>query len=62
MYIIQDVYGWAYNENKLHQTKINFHYSIWNNPSKVHKWRESKDNKQMSIYRIDKKIDNGHWI
>ena len=62
MYNIQDVYGWPDIDNKLHHIKINLHYSIWNHLSKVHKWRERQDNKEMSIYSIDMKIDNGHWL
>ena len=51
MYIIHDVYGWVDTDNKLHYIKINFHYSIWNHPSKEHKWREKQDRKEMSIHK-----------
>ena len=60
MYNIQDVYGCPDIDNKLHSIKINVHYSIWNHLSKEHKWREKQDEKEMSIYSIDMKIDNGH--
>ena len=39
--------------------KKRLHYIIWNHPSKVHQWKERKQNKSMSIYIIDMKIDNG---
>ena len=56
------MYGCLEINNKLHSIKINVHYSIWNHPCKVHKWRERQGNKEMSIYSIDMKIDNGHWL
>ena len=62
MYSIQDVYGCPNIEYNLHWIKVNIHYSIWNDSSKVHKWRERKDMKEMSIYSIDTNIDNGHWL
>ena len=62
MYSIQDVYGCLYIDNKLHQIKINVHYSIWNHPSKEHKWREKQDQKEMYMYSIDTNIDTGHWL
>ena len=61
MHNIPDVYGWPDIDNKLQYIKINLHYSTWNHPCKVHKWREKKHIKEMSIYIIDMKIDNGHW-
>ena len=62
MYNIQDVYGWPGIDNKLHQIKINVHYSIWNHPSKELKWRENQDRKEMPIYSIDMKMDNGRQL
>ena len=49
MYSTQDVYGFPNIDNKLHWVKINVHYSIWNHPSKEHKWRENTYKKEMSI-------------
>ena len=62
MYSIQYVHGCPNIDYKLHRIKMNVHYSIQNYPSKVHKWRERKDMKEMSIYSIDTNIDNGHWL
>ena len=60
MYSIKDVYGCLEIDNKLHSIKINVNFSIWNHPSKEHKWRDLQDMKEISIYSIDMKIDNGH--
>ena len=49
MYSNQDVYGFPDIDNKLYWIKISEHYSIWNHPSKEHKWRENTDKKEMSI-------------
>ena len=42
--------------------KICLHYIIWSHPSKLHQWKERQHKKDMSIYIIDMKIDNGCWI
>ena len=46
MYNIQDVYGWEDIDNKLHQIKINLHYSIWNHPTKAHNGGKGKTTKR----------------
>ena len=62
MYSVQDVYDCSDIDNKLHWIKINVHYSLWNHPSKVHKWREKQNMKEIPIYSIYMNIGNGQLL